>query len=139
MRVDRTARASWWTNPIFREQEQEIEQLRSENARLRALLKPPTYGFPAKWRLTPQQRVFLSALYAEGGCVSYDRLSRALGGETDGPSRLHLGVIVANIRRKTAQYGVEIEAYYGQGYGLSVEGRSFVRIAVEAVAAMRVA
>lgn len=137
MRAEPIPRPPWWAHPVFRQQEAEIEELRAEVERLRALLKPPAYAFPAKWRLSPQQGAFLSMLYAQAGCVSHGRLAAGLVGRKGPASRLQLGVTASHIRRKVNRYGVEIEAYFGAGYGLTVEGRAMVRIAVEAMVRMR--
>ncbi len=128
----------WWRHPIYRDMEAEIARLRAENARLRAVLAPGrTLPLPARWGLTPQQAQFLTLLHGQAGCVSYSRLATALGGPARTLGRVQLQVIACNLRRKTAPFGVEIEAYRGAGYGLSQEGRAALNHAMEAITRLR--
>ncbi len=129
---------AWWRNPVYRDLEAEIAALRAENARLRAALAPGrTLPLPARWGLTPQQAQFLTLLHAQAGCVPYARLATALGGPRTPLGRGQLQVIACNLRRKTAPFGVEIEAYRGAGYGLTPEGRAALGRAIEALTRWR--
>lgn len=132
-----STRRAWWQNPVFRSMEAEIAELRRENAHLRALLAPQRVPFPARWGLTPQQAAFLSLLALQAGCVPHQRLASALARGKDPLSRQQLQVIACHARRKTAPHGVEIEAYRGAGYGLTLDGRAAVGRAVEALARLR--
>ena len=129
---------AWWRNPVYRDMEAEIAALRAENARLRAILAPArTLPLPARWGLTPQQAQFLAVLHGQAGCVPYARLATALGGPTQPLGRGQLQVIACHLRRKTAPYGVAIEAYRGAGYGLTPEGRAALGRAVAATTRWR--
>lgn len=111
-------------NAALRARVEELEE------QLRVLTKPARADVMALRavgvRLLPQEmRVFayLRRLPA-GALVSHDQLAAVIG-EARGdaiPSRVHVSVVVGQVRKKLRLMGYRIENARGEGYAMLVEG-----------------
>jgi DNA-binding response OmpR family regulator len=96
-------------------------------ARLHAALVEPVV-FPASWRLTPLQTVFLQCLVSRRPYATRDALMAALywSHGKDEPGANILAVMASKMRVKLEPHGIEIQTIRAGGYALSEKSRALI-------------
>jgi DNA-binding response OmpR family regulator len=106
------------------------EELRQHRDKLREALKP-TVPIPVEWKLRPQVRRLLAALYeAPDGFIPHERMRLAMGSAADDMGNI-VNVQILNLRRAVKHLGITVMNRHGQGYVLPAESRAIIKAALE--------
>lgn len=100
-------------------QAREIEQLREEIARLKALLAPPGWQPPVEWSLTfTEGKVFAFLLTRDMATKQQIMDLLYWDRPNDEPEIKIVDVFICKMRKKLTPFGVQIATVWGQGYGV---------------------
>lgn len=77
------------------------------------------WWMPPAWRLTPSEGALLNAILLRNGGSKQQLHAILFGGAIDGgPEIKIIDVFICKLRRKLKPWGIQIETYWGRGYGI---------------------